>query len=97
MAINKVWRVRDYHRNTITYFEKYPHVRKYFLENSKHHDLIVVEDIEWIYKSQLINLLNQSVSMGESLHLALLEQLGVEGETQEEFIESIHNMMSKRI
>ena len=69
MARNIVWRLRDHKRNTITYFEKYPHVRKYFLENSKHHDLIVVEEVQWVYKNQLVNLLNESVSMGRTLEL----------------------------
>ena len=69
MARNKVWRLRDHQKNTIVYFEKYPHVRKYFLENSKHHESIVVEELEWNYKNQLINLLNESVHIGRSLEL----------------------------
>lgn len=68
MARNIVWRLRDYEKDTITYFGKYAHVRKYFLENSHDHS-IVVEEIGWTYKSELVNLLNESVNMGLTLDL----------------------------
>ena len=72
--MNQVFRVRDHFLNTIQYFEKYPHVRKYRLENYTHHDQIYVEKIEWHYKKELVNLLNETLSMGQSLNLFLRDQ-----------------------
>ena len=88
-----VFRIRDYHFNRLFYVGSKPAIRKYLLENTKYHESIVVEEITWQYKNQLVNLLNETVSMGESLHFALVEQMS-EGETKEEFVEAIQKMYS---
>lgn len=67
----KVWRVIDYFHNTIQYFEKYPHVRKYYLENSMHHHDIEVEVLEWHYKTELVKILNESLALGMSFNATL--------------------------
>lgn len=61
----QVYRITNHEKNQVTYVGKKPEVRKYLLENKDTGiDNITVETIEWNYKTQLVDLLNQAVSAG---------------------------------
>lgn len=61
--MNTVWRVMDYHKETVFYLEKKPHVRRYLLNNTHHQD-IEIQEVTWHYKNELIKLLNESIKLG---------------------------------
>ena len=61
--MNTVWRITDRNKGVTVHLEKKPHVRRYMLEN-KHHDQIEVTEIEWNYKSQLLEIINGAYALG---------------------------------
>jgi hypothetical protein len=61
--MNTVWRITDKRKGQVIYMEKKPHVRRYMMENL-HYNEIKVEEINWHYKHELVQLLNDSVEIG---------------------------------
>jgi hypothetical protein len=64
-----VFRVNNVATGDVRYLEKMPHVRRYRLENSANAEFITVEKLEWHYKWQLVQMLNEAVKQGEDLAL----------------------------
>lgn len=67
--MSTVFRVKNTATGDVRYLEKMPHVRKYRLENSANAEFITVEELEWTYKWQLVQMLNDAVKQGEDLAL----------------------------
>lgn len=67
--MSHVFLVKNLATGDVRYLEKMPHVRKYRLENSANADFITVEELEWTYKWQLVQMLNDAVKQGEDLAL----------------------------
>lgn len=63
--MNKVFLVANYDRREVMVFEKKPQVRKYQLECSACE--LEIKEIEWHYKSQLVELMNKLLFVGQSL------------------------------
>jgi hypothetical protein len=63
--MNKVYLVMNFDAREVMVFEKKPHVRKYELE---HPDAeILVQECDWHYKSQLVELMNKFLYIGQTL------------------------------
>lgn len=58
------FRVRNVETGEVRYLEKMPHVRRYLLENSAVEEFLVVDHLEWNYKWQFIQMLNEAVIEG---------------------------------
>ena len=67
--MSSVFRVKNTATGDVRYLEKMPHVRKYRLENSANAEFITVEELEWSFKWQLVQMLNDAVKQGEDLAL----------------------------
>lgn len=67
--MSTVFRVKNTATGDVRYLEKMPHVRKYRLENSANAEFITVEELEWSFKWQLVQMLNDAVKQGEDLAL----------------------------
>lgn len=67
--MSHVFRVKNSATGDVRYLEKMPHVRKYRLENSATAEFITVEELEWTFKWQLVQMLNDAVKHGEDLAL----------------------------
>lgn len=67
--MSHVFRVKNLATGDVRYLEKMPHVRKYRLENSATAEFITVEELEWTFKWQLVQMLNDAVKHGEDLAL----------------------------
>lgn len=67
--MSHVFRVKNLATGDVRYLEKMPHVRKYRLENSANAEFITVEELEWSFKWQLVQMLNDAVKQGEDLAL----------------------------
>jgi len=61
--MNTVWRITDRVKGVTIHLEKKPHVRRYMLDN-KHHDQIEVIELQWTYKSQLLEIINGAYALG---------------------------------
>ena len=61
--MNTVWRVTDRRKGVTIHLEKKPHVRRYMMDN-KHHDEIEVIELNWTYKSQLLQIINGAYALG---------------------------------
>lgn len=59
-GINVVWRITDYKKGIAFYVGKKHQVRRYRMDNPNN-DGIRVEEITWVYKRELIKLLNDSI------------------------------------
>ena len=64
-----VFRVNNLATGDVRYLEKMPHVRRYRLENSANAEFITIEILEWHYKWQLVQMLNEAMKQGEDLAL----------------------------
>jgi hypothetical protein len=58
------FRVRNIKTGEVRYLDKMPHVRRYLLENSAVAEFLVVDHLEWNYKWQFIQMLNEAVIEG---------------------------------
>ena len=67
--MSSVFRVKNTATGDMRYLEKMPHVRKYRLENSATAEFITVEELEWSFKWQLVQMLNDAAKHGEDLAL----------------------------
>jgi len=67
--MSTVFRVKNTATGDVRYLEKMPHVRRYRLENSANAEFITVEELEWSFKWQLVQMLNDAVKQGEDLAL----------------------------
>lgn len=67
--MSHVFLVKNLATGDVRYLEKMPHVRKYRLENSANAEFITVEELEWSFKWQLVQMLNDAVKQGEDLAL----------------------------
>ena len=67
--MSTVFLVKNTATGDVRYLEKMPHVRKYRLENSANAEFITVEELEWSFKWQLVQMLNDAVKQGEDLAL----------------------------
>lgn len=61
--MNTIWRITDRLKGVTIHMEKKPHVRKYMLEH-KHHDQIEVIQLNWTYKSELLQIINGAYALG---------------------------------
>jgi len=67
--MSTVFLVKNTATGDVRYLEKMPHVRRYRLENSANAEFITVEELEWSFKWQLVQMLNDAVKQGEDLAL----------------------------
>jgi len=63
--MNKVFLVVNYTNREIKVFEKAPHVRRYELGNPG--DEMELKELEWNYKTQLVEIMNKLLYMGQNL------------------------------
>ena len=61
--MNTIWQVTDRLKGVTIYMEKKPHVRRYMLDNT-HHDQIEVIELNWTYKSELLQIINGAYALG---------------------------------
>ena len=61
--MNTIWRITDRLKGVTIHMEKKPHVRRYMLDNT-HHDQIEVIELNWIYKSELLQIINGAYALG---------------------------------
>lgn len=64
--MSTVFLVRNLATGDVRYLEKMPHVRRYKLENSATAEFITVEQLDWNYKWQLVQMLNQAFIEGKN-------------------------------
>jgi len=61
--MNTIWQVTDRLKGVTIHMEKKPHVRRYMLDNT-HHDQIEVIELNWTYKSELLQIINGAYALG---------------------------------
>jgi len=61
--MNTIWCVTDRLKGVTIHMEKKPHVRRYMLDNT-HHDQIEVIELNWTYKSELLQIINGAYALG---------------------------------
>ena len=60
--MSTIWLITNLDKNEIIVCEKFPHVRKYRLEN--HLDDFEIEEFSWHYKNQLVEIMNKLIERG---------------------------------
>ena len=63
--MNTVFLVTNYDKREIKVFGKKPESRKYVLDHSE--DTVEIRELEWDYKTQLVEIMNNLLFMGQHL------------------------------
>jgi hypothetical protein len=63
--MNKVFLVINYTNREMRVFERAPHIRRYELENAG--DELETRELEWHYKTQLVEIMNKLLFTGQHL------------------------------
>jgi len=70
--MNTVFLVTNYDKREIKVFGKKPESRKYVLDHSE--DTVEIRELEWHYKTQLVEIMNNLLFMGQHLSDWLYQQ-----------------------
>ena len=62
----KLYRITDLAKSDVFYVGSAPQARKYVLE-SPDHSMVVVEELEWDYKYQLVVMMNDALKYGQEM------------------------------